>query len=488
MYVKLKTLLFTNQTLRQTIAKNTFWLTVSNIGGRFIRAFLIIYAARVLGAEGYGTFAYAISLTGFFAIFTDLGIGAFLTREAAQAGRSKAREEILGAAFAIKMVLLALGALIILFIAPSFTKIEEARILLPVVAFVFIFDSLRDLGISFIRALERMEIEALLYLLTNIAIVIFGFLSLQISTTPLALTWAYAIATGIGTASTAYTLRHYLKNLLGRFDFRQIKSILISAWPFAFTSMLGTVMINTDIILIGFFRTAGEVGSYSVADRIIQMLYIIPGILATSTFPALSRLARAQSERARVLLERLISIMFLLSLPIAVGGILTANALIILLFGNGYAEAVFPFQILLSSLLVRFPSALLANTIFAYDGRKQLFIFAAIGSIGNLLLDILLIPRFGIAGAAWTTLITQLISTSYLWNATRKILPFSIFSYIPRMAISAILMGGLTWILTAAGAPLLITIALSAATYAGLLWLFREPLLKEFKLILQSYA
>src|SRR5512141_48381 len=105
MLQKLKSFLFENTSARQTVAKNTFWLTVSNFGGRLLKAAVIIYAARVLGTEGYGVFSYAITLAGFFTLFMDPGINNILMRDASGASPEK-REVLFGTSFVIKIFLL----------------------------------------------------------------------------------------------------------------------------------------------------------------------------------------------------------------------------------------------------------------------------------------------------------------------------------------------------------------------------------------------
>ena len=104
MWKRITSLLFTNTGAKQTVAKNVFWLTVSEIGTRFIRAGIIIYAARVLGAENFGVFSYALGLAGFFTIFADIGLSQILTREASQ--KPEQRSEYFATAFVIKTVLL----------------------------------------------------------------------------------------------------------------------------------------------------------------------------------------------------------------------------------------------------------------------------------------------------------------------------------------------------------------------------------------------
>ena len=92
MFKKIKAFLFENTTTKQTVAKNTIWLSISNFGGRLIKAIIIIYAARVLNTDGYGVFSYAITLAGFLTLFMDPGINGILMRNYAKAGEKERRE------------------------------------------------------------------------------------------------------------------------------------------------------------------------------------------------------------------------------------------------------------------------------------------------------------------------------------------------------------------------------------------------------------
>ena len=158
--MRIKELLFHNRGMRQTIAKNVFWLTLSQVGSRLIRALIIIYAARILGAAEYGIFAYVLGFAGFFTLFADVGINPLLTRNTAN--HPEQRTEYFSTSFWIKIVLLLATVLLVIFVAPHFTNIEAAKALIPLVALLVIFDGLRDFSIAFFRGLEKMEREALI--------------------------------------------------------------------------------------------------------------------------------------------------------------------------------------------------------------------------------------------------------------------------------------------------------------------------------------
>ena len=89
MFAKIKLFLLSNQNINQTLAKNTFWLGFGEITSRLLKTIIIFYAIRILGASGWGTFSYAISLCGLFMIFSDFGISSILTRELAKPETNK---------------------------------------------------------------------------------------------------------------------------------------------------------------------------------------------------------------------------------------------------------------------------------------------------------------------------------------------------------------------------------------------------------------
>ena len=126
MIKKVKDFLLVNRTTRQTVAKNTFWLTVSNLGGRLLRAVIIIYSARVLGAAEWGLFSYAVSFVALITVFADFGIGPILTREASRTNDPLKRSQIVSTTFFLKMALLAIGVLVVIFLAPSLSANSPA--------------------------------------------------------------------------------------------------------------------------------------------------------------------------------------------------------------------------------------------------------------------------------------------------------------------------------------------------------------------------
>lgn len=430
MFRRLQAWLFENHTLSQTIAKNTFWLFSGQMIGRLFRAAIVIYAARVLGAASWGAFSYAIGVAAFLTIFSDIGINALLTKEAAR--HPELKHKYLATAFFIKLALLAVFVTGVIIAFPHLTKIPEAAALLPIIIFVFAFDTLRDLGSALSRALEKMEIESIITIVTNFLIVVLGFLFLAVSPTSHSLALAYALGSGLGLVSIIIVLSDYFSNLRRNFTASLIKPILTTAWPFALLGIMGAIMLNTDIIMLGWMRSAEEIGYYSAAQKIVYLLYILPGLFASSIFPALSRFAQSAPEKARALLERSVALSLIAALPVALVGVIFGAPIITLLFGAAYTPAIITFQILMATILIVYPSTLIGNAVFAYDKQKTFVYIVGIAILGNVGFNLLLIPAYGIEGSAVATVLTQLITNIIIWSKMKKVNGFKILPQIGR--------------------------------------------------------
>lgn len=407
-----------NITPRQTVLKNTFWLFVGQIVSRLLRAAIVIYAARVLGVSSWGAFSYALGVVTFLTVFSDIGVNGLITREGS---RDPAQQKAyLGSALLVKLLLLLVVTGVTLLIFPHLSNIKEATLLMPILIFVFAADTLRDLGSALSRALQKMQIEALLGILTNAAIVGLGFLFLSLSPSSTSLAFAYALGSVVGLVGLIVVLSKHIRPMLAHVNFRLAWPILKTAWPFGLMGMLGVIMLNTDIIMVGWMRGAEEVGYYSAAQKLLQLLYVLPGLFASSMFPLLARLVTVSSSQARLLLERTISLSILIAIPIALVGIILGKPIIGLLFGAEYLPAVRTFQILMVTVLFTYPSILIGNAIFAYDLQRYFVRFVLLATFGNIGFNFLLIPRFGIQGAAMATLLTQIIVDTLMWWEMRK--------------------------------------------------------------------
>ncbi|MDP3991324.1 MAG: flippase [Candidatus Colwellbacteria bacterium] len=482
---RIKNFLSENRTGRQTILKNTFWLSSSEIVGRLLKAAIIIYAARVLGVAGFGTFSYVMGLASLLTAFSDLGMSPIVVREGAKNPQLRAR--YFSTALGLTSLLALASAVIIIFGAPLITKIPISQTLVIIVALVFVFDMIRGLvGSAIFRAQEKMEGEALVSIVTQIVLIGAGFYLLAKFRSPESLALAYAIGSAVGLILALYLVRSYIRQFIARFEKALIRPILNASIPMSLAAILGVVMINTDIVLLGWLTDATNVGLFAAAQKPVTLLYAIPSLIAASIFPALARFAGKDHNRFRLLNEKSIVAVLLFALPLTVGFLLTGEEIVNLLYGSEYLPATLTMKILALTLITMFPMSMLNNGIFAYNKQKFLVKVGAVGVTVNALLDIVLIPILGIAGCAIATVGTQVITSVSIWFKMKQINNFSVIGNLKKIIIATLLMGLAVAGLIQIGLHVLLIIILAAIIYFGTLILLKEKLFSDLKSILAS--
>lgn len=478
MFKKINSFFLENRSTRQTLVKNTFWLGVGQAGGRFVRAAVLVYAARLMGATQYGVFSYALGLSGFFTLFADFGMSSILTREMSQKPEQKSL--YFSTLFNLKFILLAICTILVLFGGPLISKIPEINPLIPWIAILVIFDGMRDFAASYFRAEQKMEKEALISSITNLSIAVFGFAILFFSTTARSLTLTYVGSAGLGTLAAVYLLKEEFINIFSNFRKEFLVPIAKAAAPYAVLSVMGLFMLNTDILMIGWWRGAVEVGWYSAAVRIVSILYTLPSILGSAVFPMLSRaIGEKNDEKIKRIAEYSMASILAMAIPMAVGGVILGKSIMTFLYGQEFISGTLSFQLLISTLIFAFPLPFLGNYVFAFNEQKRTIISTGLGALGNVVFNILFIPRWGGPGSAVSTILAQLLNVGALWFINKRIKNYHTLKHIYKIVAATIVMAVTTLLMAHFGINVLLNIIISALLYLGILYILREKLIKE---------
>ena len=476
---KLKNFFFVNSNDRQTIIKNTFWLFLSEGVARLLKLALIIYAARVLGASGWGVFSYAISVGAILMIFSDLGINNLLIREMSQ--KKAGFQNLISTMLLLKVSILSLSTLLVIFISPIISNIPEASTLFPIIAIIFFFDVMREIGLTVNRVSEKMERDMLVKTVTNALILGFGVLLLKVRVTPESVALAYAIGSAVGFAVIAFIIRKYIKEFLGAINVKLIGSIMRMAWPFVFIIFTGAIMGNTDIYMLGIWKDSAEIGLYASIQRIQSFIIIIPSTIAVAIFPLMSRLVVSDKIQSKIVLEKTLTLVMIMGLPITLGGIMLADQIVPSVFGPGYLGAIPIMQVLMLVMLASFPLYLLSDAIFTHNKQRELVPAYMLGISINILLNFLLIQKFGAVGAAVATLAS---TTAIMVITLKKLKAISYFTITPQLKrsfLATLIMALITLALKQIGVNFLVNVGMSSIVYFFALVLLKEPILKEIK-------
>lgn len=476
---KLRNFLFFNSNTRQTIVKNTFWLFMAEASGRLLKMGLIIYAARKLGADGWGIFAYAISVASLLMLFSDIGISSLIIRDTIQ--KKDGYQIFISTALLLKIILLLISIAAVFFISPYISNIEESRTLFPIIGLIFLFDAIREVGFAINRALEKMEREMMIKVIMNSIILVLGIILVSVKPLPIAVAIAYATGSGIGAFLISIIIKNHILELITKTNLKTLKLVLKTALPFAIITLMGSIMANTDIYMLGIWKTPEDIGMYSVAQRFYQFILIIPSMIASAILPLMSRLANNDNDKFRIVLEKTILVFMIIGIPIAFGGLVLADQIMPLVFGPIYINAIPVLQIFMIMLLTSFPLILLINTTLVYNEQKKLVLANIFGVLMNVILNYLLIPKFGITGAALATLVSSATVTFIVWVKIKKINHFEILPSFKNIFLPVMAMTLATLALKYLGIHVLLNITISALIYLAVIFLKEKSLIEEIK-------
>ncbi len=477
----LKFLFFGNKTVKQTIFKNTFWLAASEAISRFFTLLLIIYVARVLGAAEYGKFTFAIAFVSLFGVFSDLGLSPIVTREFS---REKEEEELFPAIFTLKIVLL-LGAIILTFIGSFF--ITSNPLIWKVIWILAVHNSINrffEIVYAFLRARQRMEFEALMKIVQAALITGFGFFVILNFPSVLNLSLGYLLSSLV--ILVIVLLFFHFKVYRLRFSWDKIiwKKYLGMSWPLALAGFLGTIYNQTDSVMMGYLGQIAETGWYNAAYKVVRAALIPAVFISQSFYPALSVAFKRSGKELQKIWNYYAETLILIAVPMVVGGITLASRIINFIYNPSYAPSVLAFQILIIMAGIIFFHYPFNQILIVSNYQEKTFWVVFWGAIINVILNLILIPKFSFYGAAVATVITNILILFLLLRFVlkfTKINPFNLNLFFA--VIGAVLSSVLMYL--AISRPViyylhpLFSITLGAAVYLTFILIYKK-LIKVF--------
>lgn len=410
--MSLQSLFFENRSPKQTVFKNSFWLFLSQGVSRIFKLLLVIVSARLLGPAGFGSFNYILSIASLFFIFSDWGIGTLIVRDFQQ---KKEPEPYLRAGLFLKIVLSLFLFIVALAGSLLFQSIEFKKNFILLAIFLFAAN-IRDFIISLFRSLQKMEKEFWVIAAESFSVLVFGVILLLFYKNIISLSLAYLLSVLISSVVALRLAKGFAVYLKPIFQKELIKNFFINGAPLALFGLLGFIFFSTDQILLGKMRGIVEVGYYSIAAKIILLLNLVPTLVMTAFFPHLSSKINDR-EKMKAIFNKTSAVLAAGGLILALFGFLLAP-LIPLFVGASYLPSVKIFQFLIWIIVFMFPAIFLGYLFIAYNKQWQNFVITAFCAILNLVLNIFLIPNYGMFGAAAASIGAQALNLvlSFGWG------------------------------------------------------------------------
>lgn len=417
----LKAQLLGHQGIRRYGA-NTAWLMGEKVLRMFMGLFVGIWVARYLGPEQFGLLSYAQSFVFLFTAIATLGLDSIVVRELVK--DSSQQNVLLGTAFTLKLI----GSLCILpllWFGVQFTSNDSyTNLLIFIIASGTIFQSFNVIDfyyqssvlskyVAFANTitLAISSIVKIVLILNQASLLVFAIVGV-FDTFILSLGLIYFYW-----QKTHHSLRDW------QFDKVVAKRLLADSWPLIISSVMISLYMKIDQVMIKEMLDNNAVGQYAAAVRISEAWYFLPIAICNSIFPAIINAKKVNKKLYYQRLQRLYSFMVWLGVAVALPTIFINDWIINLLYGESYIEAG---QVLMVHIWAGvFVGLGVANSSWMINENIQIYstLNTAIGATLNIILNYILILSFSILGAAMATLIAYAVSayfSLFLWKKTKN--------------------------------------------------------------------
>lgn len=203
------------------------------------------------------------------------------------------------------------------------------------------------------------------------------------------------------------------------FSLLRAKKLLVDSWPLLLSGMTIMIYMKIDQIMLGQMLGDDAVGIYSAATRISEVWYSIPMIIVASFFPGILEAKKRNHAEYLQLLQRLYVLMVWLSVAIALPMSFLSTPIVIAFFGSAYAGSG-PSLAIHTWTLVFVSLGAASSQWFVAENRQILSLQRTLlGAVINIVFNFILIPKFGVLGAAYATLLAQ-ASVCFFYDIIQK--------------------------------------------------------------------
>jgi O-antigen/teichoic acid export membrane protein len=393
----------------QKYFRNTGWLFLGRIFALGAAFFVGVYIARYLGPANYGLFNYVISFVGLFSFIVSLGIDNILNREIIKDHSKK--DSLIGTAFYLK-IFGSLLAIFFVFIISFFTTQNIFMLgLIWIFSLNFIPQAFNVIETYFqSQVLAKNVVRAQIF--SSLIAIILKILVIVFNKGIFWLTLIFVLETFLYGIFLLYTFRKYGNRIRDwKFDKHIAMNLLKDSWPLMFSGLAVGIYMKIDQVMIQNMLGSEQVGLYAVAVKLSEVWYFIPSLICISIFPAIINALKNNSNEFKKRIGRLFFSMFWIAMIISIFITIFSNIIIKILFGNEYLLSIPILQIHIWSTVGAFTSMALGNYLNSKNLNIILLYSTILGAILNIILNIILISKLGVSGAAIATLISYSSAT-----------------------------------------------------------------------------
>ena len=381
--------------------KNTGMLFVGRIGSLLIKMIVSINVANYLGRGQNGILAGGTVYIYFFSAVATLGLDQFIVKELH--AFPERRDKILGTSFGMT-VIAGLACIPLIWLAvhiyPAKGTPYNYVLIISVIGIIQEFTVIYSNFQSQVQSKYIMQVQVAGNLFSAAI-----KLALIFEKMPLVyFVYAYAFDFALISVGYYFTYQRKDRNIFRwTYDHVLAKKLLAFSWPLIISGIMVALYMKIDAIMLQNMTGVKEAGAYQTVATLSEAWNFVPSVIVTSLFPAILNARRDNIGRYNKRIQNLYDLMVYLSVPVAI--IITfASPLIYKLYKPEYAYAAPVLSVHIWSGVFVFLGAASSQYLIAENYNKLTFVRTGFGAVVNIVLNLVLIPKMGMMGAAIATL------------------------------------------------------------------------------------
>ena len=418
-----------NKNLR-LLVKSSFVLLIGLFLSKLLSYFYRIIIARTFGPEIYGYYVIAIMIFIWFTMIFSFGFYEGLLRYLPWY-IGKKQDNKLKYLFRITNIIVTISgiiATIILFLTSDYIAINifhspNLSIYLKVFSFLIPLFLLNNIFLSTLLVYEKVNwYSFILNILQNVIKVVSLIFLIFIGLKTNAIIISYSLGIIVMLIFSYFACKYFTPKVFGKNNLEKkdkkgvLNEFFSYSWPLLFSLGIAEIFYWADTFLIGYFKSSSEVGFYNAAIPIALLMMIVPELFLKLLLPLISKdFSKGNIEVVKQTSQQVGKWIFILNLPIFIIMYFFPGVIINILFGSEYLVAYKSLKILVFGSFI-YSLVWIHISLLAMAGKSRLILVnLVLASILNIILNILLIPSYGINGAALATTISRIILSALLF-------------------------------------------------------------------------
>jgi O-antigen/teichoic acid export membrane protein len=422
-------------TLINKVALGAGFLFLNSIIIYLIRFFYKLIISRHLGPENYGMFSLGLMFVNVFALLTTLGINNGIVKYIAHYNSLKDKNRVKGtilSSIKIPFIVSTISAILLIIfsdiISNQLFKNPSFKIILIIFSIgIPFFTILKILSKSFI-AFKKPQYtiisstfgKELILLILSILMITLGYSIISLSIIQI-----LSVIIGLTIAFFIFNKKVFPLFSKEITPITQNKELLSFSLPLFFTAIFVDIMGWADTFFLGIYMNPSIVGIYNIALPLATTLGIFLTSFSSMVFPIISEMkAQRNYKEMGKIFSTVSRWIFLISFPIFIIIIFLPKTIIFNFFGKDYISGYNALAILASGYFINVITGPGIQVLKSFSKVKSIFIINSSLALFNVILNIILIPKYSLNGAAIATALSLIIREIIILYMTKKLIKF----------------------------------------------------------------